>query len=299
MEDFYDLLAVSEDASTDEINRAWREKVRTYHPDVNDDARANAQFKTLKKAHEVLADERERAAYDRMGHATYVRRRLGGLPTMEPSQATADDAGGDGIGRSDAGRDDSDDAERAGERDDRRKTAAGANGTAGASSGDRHTGSGSAVRGRRRPLWYGWVGVLVAGAVYLAGLSAYLRANTAALSHLREAVATDPIPTLTATSELVSPGAYVVQTAAVDAPASLLFPVGAVVLALAFGGIIASFGRGTAYLYLAGGVAPLVSLGLGTVAAAPFGAVLALVVVLPLAATILFLVDVGRVLLRT
>ena len=86
MEDFYDLLGVAEDASAEEIDRAWRRKVRTYHPDVNDDTRANAQFKTLKKAHETLSDETERAAYDRMGHESYVRRRLDGLPTKGQPQ---------------------------------------------------------------------------------------------------------------------------------------------------------------------------------------------------------------------
>ncbi|SFR43032.1 DnaJ domain-containing protein [Halogeometricum rufum] len=81
MDDFYDLLEVPEDATQADVKRAWREKAREYHPDVNDDARASGQFKTLRVAYEVLSDETKREAYDRMGHATYVNRRLDGLPT--------------------------------------------------------------------------------------------------------------------------------------------------------------------------------------------------------------------------
>ncbi|MDS0293298.1 DnaJ domain-containing protein [Halogeometricum luteum] len=95
MEDFYDLLGVSEDAAPADVKRAWRGKAREYHPDVNDDARAGVQFKTLRAAYEVLSDETKRAAYDRMGHERYVAERLDGLPTagMERRDDGAD-AGG-------------------------------------------------------------------------------------------------------------------------------------------------------------------------------------------------------------
>jgi curved DNA-binding protein CbpA len=91
MDDFYDLLEVPEDATQADVKRAWREKAREYHPDVNDDARAGGQFKTLRVAYEVLSDETKREAYDRMGHATYVDRRLDGLPTT--GVPTESDAG--------------------------------------------------------------------------------------------------------------------------------------------------------------------------------------------------------------
>ncbi|MDS0298333.1 DnaJ domain-containing protein [Halogeometricum sp. S1BR25-6] len=98
MENFYDLLGVSEDAAPADVKRAWRGKAREYHPDVNDDARAGVQFKTLRAAYEVLSDETKRAAYDRMGHERYVAERLDGLPTAGMDRRE-DGAGANGDGR--------------------------------------------------------------------------------------------------------------------------------------------------------------------------------------------------------
>jgi len=80
-EDFYDLLDVPADADQQAIQAAFREKAREFHPDLNDDARADVQFKTVQRARKVLADPDERAAYDRLGHERYVAERMGGLPT--------------------------------------------------------------------------------------------------------------------------------------------------------------------------------------------------------------------------
>jgi curved DNA-binding protein CbpA len=82
-EDFYDLLGVDEDASQDDIKEAFREKVREYHPDLNDDPRAQAQFTALKKAYDTLGNPSERNAYDRMGHEDYVVKRTQGLPSQD------------------------------------------------------------------------------------------------------------------------------------------------------------------------------------------------------------------------
>ena len=82
-DDFYTLLEIPEDASQDQIKRAFREKVRIYHPDHNDDDRAQAQFTALKKAYDTLGDPVERKAYDRLGHRNYVSKRLEGLPSPE------------------------------------------------------------------------------------------------------------------------------------------------------------------------------------------------------------------------
>ncbi|MFD1645290.1 DnaJ domain-containing protein [Haloarchaeobius litoreus] len=79
--DFYELLEIDEDASQDEVKEAFRSKVREYHPDLNDDPDAPAQFNALKKAYETLNDSSERNAYDRLGHRDYVAKRIGGFPS--------------------------------------------------------------------------------------------------------------------------------------------------------------------------------------------------------------------------
>jgi len=71
-EDFYDILGVSRDADEEEIERAYREAVREYHPDVSDDPDAEEKFKQAKKAKEVLTDEEKRQMYDQLGHDRFV-----------------------------------------------------------------------------------------------------------------------------------------------------------------------------------------------------------------------------------
>ena len=71
-EDFYDILGVSRDASDEEIESAYREAVRKYHPDVSDDPDAEEKFKKAKKAKEVLTDDEKRQMYDQMGHEQFV-----------------------------------------------------------------------------------------------------------------------------------------------------------------------------------------------------------------------------------
>jgi molecular chaperone DnaJ len=71
-EDFYDILGVSRDASEEDIEQAYREAVREYHPDVSDDPDAEEKFKKAKKAKEVLTDDQKRERYDQLGHDQYV-----------------------------------------------------------------------------------------------------------------------------------------------------------------------------------------------------------------------------------
>jgi molecular chaperone DnaJ len=67
--DYYDVLGVPKGSNTDDIRKAYRKLARQYHPDVNKSHDAEAKFKELNEAYEVLSDENKRAAYDRFGHA--------------------------------------------------------------------------------------------------------------------------------------------------------------------------------------------------------------------------------------
>ena len=71
-ETFYDRLGVSADATTEEIETAYREAIKQVHPDVSDDVDAGERTKRLNKAKRVLTDDEERARYDRLGHDSYT-----------------------------------------------------------------------------------------------------------------------------------------------------------------------------------------------------------------------------------
>ncbi|MFF1812836.1 DnaJ C-terminal domain-containing protein [Streptomyces sp. NPDC058251] len=65
--DYYDVLGVARDASSEEIQQAFRKLARKHHPDVNKDPAAEERFKEINDAYSVLSDPRTRQRYDRFG----------------------------------------------------------------------------------------------------------------------------------------------------------------------------------------------------------------------------------------
>jgi molecular chaperone DnaJ len=107
MADYYNILGVSKGATQEEIKKAYRKNALKYHPDKNpNDSTAEAKFKELSEAYEVLSDEKKRQIYDQYGAealktgAGFGRgAQAGGFSSMEEALRTFMGAFGGGGGQ--------------------------------------------------------------------------------------------------------------------------------------------------------------------------------------------------------
>ena len=95
--DYYEIIGVAENATADEIKKAYRKLARDYHPDLNKDEGATERFKELGEAYEVLKDPAKREEYDQL-------RRYGAAPgeDFQPPPGWQSKAGFSGGGYTEA-----------------------------------------------------------------------------------------------------------------------------------------------------------------------------------------------------
>lgn len=97
--DYYVVLGVEKNADEREIKKAYKRLAMKYHPDRNQgDKQAEAKFKEIKEAYEVLTDAQKRAAYDQYGHAAFEQGGMGGAGGGFHSGADFNDIFGDVFG---------------------------------------------------------------------------------------------------------------------------------------------------------------------------------------------------------
>ena len=102
--DYYEVLSVKRDASDGDIKKAYRKLARKFHPDLNPgDKTAEAQFKRLQEAYDVLSDPEDRKLYDQYGENWRAVKAGAGAPPppgwerAEPARGTGQSTGGGGF----------------------------------------------------------------------------------------------------------------------------------------------------------------------------------------------------------
>ncbi len=105
----YQTLGVSENASSDEIKKAYRKLARKYHPDINKDESAVDKFKEINAAYEVLSDPEKKSQYDQFGDQMFGGQNFHDFARGQGSQVDLDELlrqmfGGGGFGGFSGGR---------------------------------------------------------------------------------------------------------------------------------------------------------------------------------------------------
>src|SRR6185436_18231257 len=79
--DYYEVLGVAKGVSAEDVKKAYRKLALKYHPDRNPgDKQAEASFKEVAEAYEILSDADKRARYDQLGHAGVQGATVAGHP---------------------------------------------------------------------------------------------------------------------------------------------------------------------------------------------------------------------------